>query len=77
VAGICSASPGALGGLRSLLVTRDALSKFGLWVAPSQVAVGRADAAFDAAGELVDKRQRKAVLAVGTEVARAAARFAG
>ncbi|MGL6290982.1 MAG: NADPH-dependent FMN reductase [Silanimonas sp.] len=77
VAGICSASPGALGGLRSLLVTRDALSKLGLWVAPSQVAVGRADAAFDAPGELVDERQRKAVLAVGAEVARAAARFAG
>ena len=77
VAGLCSASPGALGGLRSLLVTRDALSKFGLWVAPSQVAVGRADAAFDAEGELVDERQRKAVLAVGAEVARAAARFAG
>jgi NAD(P)H-dependent FMN reductase len=77
VSGICSASPGALGGLRSLLVTRDTLAKFGLWVAPSQAAVGRADAAFDAQGELVDDRQRKAVLAVGAEVARAAARFVG
>lgn len=77
VAGICSASPGALGGLRSLLVTRDALSKLGLWVAPSQVAVGRADAAFDAGGELIDERQRKSVLAVGAQVAQAALRFAG
>ena len=73
VAGICSASPGALGGLRSLLVLRDALAKLGLWVAPSQVAVPNADSAFDANGELIDARRRDAVMAVGAEVARAAA----
>lgn len=76
VVGICSASPGALGGLRSLIVLRDALAKLGLWVAPSQVAVGNADSAFDAAGDLVDPKRRDAVQAVGAEVVRAAKAFA-
>lgn len=71
VAGICSASPGALGGMRSLIVLRDALAKLGLWVAPSQVAVSRADAAFDTQGELIDARQRAAVYGVAAEVTRA------
>lgn len=71
-AGICSASPGPLGGIRSLIVLRDALGKLGLWVAPSQVAVGRADSAFDADGRLVDERQRSSVLAVAAEVVRLA-----
>lgn len=75
VAGICSASPGALGGLRSLLVLRDALAKLGLWVAPAQVALGRADSAFDSDDKLQDARQRDSVLAVGAEVARMAARL--
>jgi chromate reductase, NAD(P)H dehydrogenase (quinone) len=71
-AGICSASPGPLGGIRSLIVLRDALGKLGLWVAPSQVAVGRADSAFDGEGRLIDERQRGSVMAVGAEVARLA-----
>lgn len=73
VAGICAASPGPLGGLRSLLVLRDALAKLGLWVAPSQVAVGRADSAFSPEGALLDERQRQSVQAVGAEVAMLAA----
>jgi NAD(P)H-dependent FMN reductase len=72
VAGICSASPGPMGGIRSLIVLRDALAKLGLWVVPQQVAVGRADGAFDAQGRLVDARQRASVRAVGAECARAA-----
>lgn len=76
VAGICSASPGALGGLRSLLVLRDALAKLGLWVAPSQMAVGNAATAFDEDNRLRDDKQRKGVLAVGREVAGMAKRLA-
>lgn len=72
VAGICSASPGALGGIRSLIVLRDALAKLGLWVAPSQVALPNADSAFDADGALLDAKRREAVRAVGAEAARAA-----
>lgn len=74
-AGIVSASPGALGGLRSLIVLRDMLAKFGLWVAPSQVAVGSADKAFTTEGDLADEARRKQVHAVGAAVARAAAAF--
>jgi NAD(P)H-dependent FMN reductase len=72
VAGICSASPGPMGGIRSLLVLRELLARFGLWVVPQQVAVGRAEAAFDGEGRLVDARQRQAVHAVAAECARAA-----
>ena len=68
VAGLCSASPGALGGLRALIALRDALAKLGMWVAPSQVAVGRAGEAFDEHGQLTDARQRSAVHRVGAEV---------
>jgi NAD(P)H-dependent FMN reductase len=71
-AGIVAASPGALGGLRALIALRDSLAKLGLWVAPAQVAVGRAGEAFDESGDLADARQRQAVHAVGTQVATAA-----
>ena len=57
VAGIVSASPGPLGGLRSLLVLRDALSKFGLLVVPEQVAVGTAVERLPDTGVLTDERQ--------------------
>ncbi|RUO29508.1 NADPH-dependent FMN reductase [Aliidiomarina sanyensis] len=46
VAGLCSASPGALGGLRSLLLLRDQLAKLGMWVAPTQFALGKAHEQF-------------------------------
>jgi NAD(P)H-dependent FMN reductase len=72
LAGICSASPGALGGLRSLLLLRDQLAKFGLWVAPSQVAVGNAGGAFDEQGRLRDEKQRASVHRVAAEVVSAA-----
>ncbi len=74
-AGIVSASPGALGGLRSLIALRDVLGKFGLWVAPAQVAVGGADKAFTAEGDLADAARRAQVHAVGAAVARVAAAF--
>lgn len=75
-AGIVAASPGALGGLRALIALRDSLAKLGLWVAPAQVAVGRAGEAFDGSGDLADARQRRAVHAVGARVASAARRLA-
>ena len=75
IAGICSASPGGLGGLRALITLRDALAKLGMWVAPSQVAVSRAGDAFDEEGRLANERQRSAVQRVGAEVAQAARRM--
>ena len=77
VAGMVSASPGALGGLRSLLVLRDALAKLGLVVVPQQVAVGQVADKLVATGQLKDDKQRAAVHAVGAAVARlTAARLA-
>lgn len=73
VAGIVSASPGPLGGLRSLLVLRDALSKFGLLVVPEQVAVGTAAERLPDTGVLTDERMKASVLAVGAAVAGLAA----
>jgi len=70
VAGIVSASPGPLGGLRSLLVLRDALAKLGLIVVPQQVAVGQAGDKLHDYGELSDERQREAVHRVGAAVVR-------
>ncbi len=55
VAGLLSASPGAFGGLRSLLATRQFLQmNLGMLVVPEQFGLVRADQAFDAAGALVD-----------------------
>lgn len=75
VAGLCSASPGGLGGLRALIALRDALAKLGMWVAPSQVAVGLAGDAFDEQERLTDERQRAAVQRVGAEVTTAIRRM--
>jgi len=72
VAGIVSASPGAAGGLRSLLVLRDALAKLGLIVVPQQVAVGLAAEKLPERGVLADDRQRAGVYGVGAAVVRLA-----
>lgn len=57
VAAVVSASPGALGGLRSLTLTRQLLTNIGVTVLPDQLAIPRASEAFDAADRLVDEAQ--------------------
>lgn len=59
VAAIVSASPGALGGLRSLFALRQLLSNINMLVIPDQLALMGADKAFDEQGELKDENQRK------------------
>lgn len=62
---IVSASPGALGGLRSLMALRHFLAlNLGLLVMPKQLAVGQAAHAFDAKGGLADPKQAQALDAV-------------
>ncbi len=56
VAALCSASPGALGGLRGLFHVAEILQSIGTNVLPKQVAVGNFAQAFDDSGTLVDDR---------------------
>src|SRR3954466_14385656 len=64
VVGMLSASPGALGGLRSQSHLAPLLLNLHCWVAPSNYALGRAADAFDAEGQLTDERARKNVRTV-------------
>lgn len=64
VAAIMSASPGALGGLRGLVVLRMLLSNLGVMVLPEQHAVPGAMNAFNEDGSLVDENMDSAVTAI-------------
>src|SRR5438270_7123575 len=75
VAGLVSASPGALGGLRGLVVLRMLLGNIGTIVLPTQVAVPKANEAFGADDKLKDAKQQASVENVGGEVARFIARL--
>jgi chromate reductase len=62
VAGMLSASPGALGGMRGLLFLRSFLSTaLGMLVVPETASVGTAHQAFDEHGALKDAKQQQAV----------------
>jgi chromate reductase, NAD(P)H dehydrogenase (quinone) len=76
VVGVLSASPGALGGLRSQSHLVPLLLNLHCWVAPTNFALGRAADAFDAQGELVADAAKKKVQAVIDEVLWAGARLA-
>lgn len=64
VAAVISASPGAFGGVRSLVLTQQLLLKLGCHVVPGQCALPQAGKAFDAAGKLTDARAEKSVRAL-------------
>jgi chromate reductase, NAD(P)H dehydrogenase (quinone) len=61
VAGLLSASPGALGGLRGLVTVRSILSNIRVLVLPEQVAVPKANEAFATDGTLLDAKLSGAV----------------
>ena len=71
-AGIMSASPGALGGLRGLVHLRSILSNIGVTVIPEQRAIGQAHEAFGEDGLLKDQGQLDAIKAIGARVAKLA-----
>lgn len=70
---LLSASPGPLGGLRSMNLLRQYLGgAFQMIVVPQQFALGRAGDAFDAAGALKDAKSQQIVEGVLTAVAKLA-----
>ena len=68
VVGVLSASPGALGGLRSQSHLIPLLFNLQCWVAPRTYALGRAAEAFDEQGRLKDEAARKRAEAVVDQV---------
>lgn len=76
VAGLVSASPGALGGLRGLVTMRSILGNIGVIVVPDQVAVSKVHEAFGDDGKLKDAKQIAALERVGARVAHVAAALA-
>jgi chromate reductase len=77
IAGLVSACPGQLGGIRGLAVLRSILSNIGVIVIPTQIAISRANDAFEPGGGLKDERQQTAVESVGAEVVSIAAKLLG
>ncbi|MCB1989092.1 MAG: NAD(P)H-dependent oxidoreductase [Burkholderiaceae bacterium] len=75
VVGMLSASPGALGGLRSQSHLAPLLINLECWLAPKAFALGAAGSAFDDQGALVQEAQREPVRAVVDQVLWAAQRL--
>ena len=77
VVGVLSASPGALGGLRSQSHLVPLLLNLQCWVAPKTFALGKAGEAFDADGKLISEFHVKQLQAVIDQVLFASGRLAG
>lgn len=67
---LCSASPGALGGLRGLVHVRSILGNIGVTVLPDQVSISKAHEVFRPDGTLSDERQAAKVKAIAAGLAR-------
>lgn len=63
-AAVVSASPGAMGGIRSMTSARQLLTHLGCHVVPVQCILPGADKAFDEKGALREERHRKSVQGV-------------
>ncbi len=75
VAGLIAASPGALGGLRGLVIMRSLLGNIGVLVLPEQHALAKAHEAFDANGKLVDPKQQESIARVAERLVDVSARM--
>jgi chromate reductase, NAD(P)H dehydrogenase (quinone) len=66
---LLSSSPGLLGGLRALALMRQFLGgNFQMLVLPQQLAVGKAQEAFDDSGALKDARSRQSLADIATRL---------
>jgi len=70
VAGIMSASPGGLGGLRGLVHVRAILENIGVLVIPEQTTISKAHEAFNTDGILKDKKQEEQIKKIGANVSK-------
>ena len=68
IAGLMSASPGKLGGLRGLVHVRAILENMGVIVIPNQMAVSEAHEAFNLDGTLKDTKQEQKVKNIGASL---------
>jgi chromate reductase, NAD(P)H dehydrogenase (quinone) len=64
VAALVSASPGALGGMRALVVLRILLGNIGTLVLPDQLSISRAHEAFAEDGKLKDEKKATQLAAI-------------
>jgi len=70
IAGLMSASPGGLGGLRGLVTVRSILENIGVLVIPDQIAIAKAHEVFNSDGTLKNKTQEQQVKNIGANVAK-------
>lgn len=75
VAAVVSASPGALGGVRSMMHVRHLLLHLGCHVVPAQGIVPHADRAFAADGTLQESRTGKSIATVARQLVDLSARL--
>ncbi len=66
---LMSSSPGALGGLRGLFALRSILQNIGTMVIPAQIAISKADTAFNDDGSLLDEGRQSRVEDLGAGLA--------
>ena len=77
VAAVVSASPGMLGGVRSMQMARQLLMHLGCHVVPAQGILPRAHEAFDDQGALKDSHAQKSVQAVAAQLVKTTRALAG
>ncbi|MDZ4754913.1 MAG: NAD(P)H-dependent oxidoreductase [Phycisphaerae bacterium] len=77
VAGLLSAAPGALGGLRGLVTVRSILGNIGVTVIPQQFSLSKAGEAFDDQKRLKDESQAAKARAIAATLTRVTAKLAG
>lgn len=70
VAVLMAASPGNYGGLRGLVTVRSLLGNIKVTVLPDQIAVARANEAFNPDGSLKDPQQQAAIMGLGATLAK-------
>lgn len=75
VAALMSASPGALGGLRGLVHLRSILGNIQVLVLPDQMAIVKANDAFNADGSLKDANQQASVERIARKLVATTARL--